>query len=253
MFIGAEANEKIKLSVIIPVHNEEKYIVGCLDSIQEASKAFTGTIEVVVVLNRCEDRTEEIARSYNCVIVREDTKNLSVIRNAGVRAARGEWIVSIDADSRMSENMLAEVERLLSDGQTIGGGVGAIRMDRVSAGIICSLLIILLPLMLKYGNISVGMFWCRREDFLAIGGFNEQMLMTEDADFAKRLKKHGQKKGQRFGTIRNAQLCTSTRKFDTHGDWGLFKNPGIILGYWTGGKGKSKKAADKAYYENQAR
>ncbi|MNS26749.1 hypothetical protein D3C72_586830 [compost metagenome] len=159
--------------------------------------------------------------------------------------------MSIDADSRMADNMLFEVERLLSDKSTIGGGVGAIQMERVSIGIICSVLVILLPLMLKYGNISVGMFWCRKADFIAIGGFNEEMLMTEDADFAKRLKQYGKKSGRRFGTIRKAKLFTSARKFDKQGDWVLFKNPDVILGYWTGGK--SRRAADKAYYENQAR
>jgi glycosyltransferase involved in cell wall biosynthesis len=45
------------------------------------------------------DRTEEIAVSLGCRMVREDARNLSRIRNAGVSAATGEMIVTIDADS----------------------------------------------------------------------------------------------------------------------------------------------------------
>ncbi|WP_442602018.1 glycosyltransferase [Paenibacillus sp. KN14-4R] len=251
MFIGVKDQERVDLTVIIPAHNEEKYIQRCLDSIQKAAASYQGGIEVVVVLNRCTDRTRQIAELYNCIIITEDSKNLSKIRNVGVRAARGEMIVTIDADSWMAENMLVEVDTLLKTGKYIGGGVGAIQFERVSIGIIASAMVILLPLLLRYGNIAVGMFWCYKKDFDAIQGFNEKMLMTEDADFAKRLKQWGKKNGKLFGIIRKATLFTSTRKFDTLGDWAIFKNPKIIMGYWTGGK--NQKAADLAYYEDQKR
>ncbi|WP_127531340.1 glycosyltransferase [Paenibacillus kobensis] len=251
MFIGANEQQQVDLSIIIPAHNEELYIGRCLDSIRKAAESFDGRIEVIVVLNRCTDQTKRIAESYNCVTLTEDSKNLSRIRNEGVRAARGEIIVTIDADSWMADNMLAEVGRLLKTGQYIGGGVGKIQFERVSFGIIMSALVILLPLMLKYGNIAVGMFWCRKRDFEAIGGFNEEMLMTEDAEFAKRLKQWGKKQRLQFGIIKQATLFTSTRKFDKMGDWAIFKHPSIIKGYWTGGK--NRHAADIAYYENQQR
>ncbi|MWC29380.1 glycosyltransferase [Paenibacillus sp. MMS18-CY102] len=251
MFIGADKQDRVDLSVIIPAHNEEKYIKRCLNSIAAAAESYKGNIEVIVVLNRCTDQTKQIAESYHCVTITEDSKNLSLIRNVGVRAARGNIIVTIDADSWMAENMLAEVGRLLSAGKTIGGGVGSIKFERVSLGIVASALIILLPLMLKYGNIAVGMFWCYKKDFEAIHGFDERMLMTEDADFAKRLKQWGKKQGKAFGIIRTATLFTSTRKFDKMGDWAIFKNPSIIKGYWTGGR--NREAADLAYYENQQR
>ncbi|BBI31315.1 glycosyltransferase [Cohnella abietis] len=251
MFIGVNEQAHVDLTVIIPAHNEEKYIQRCLDSIQKAAASFQGTVEVIVVLNRCTDKTQQIAESYHCVTITEDSKNLSIIRNTGVRAARGEIIVTIDADSWMGDNMLLEIDRLLKTGTYIGGGAGNMKFERVSLGIIASALVILLPLMLKYGNIAVGMFWCYKKDFEAIHGFDESMLMTEDADFAKRLKQWGKKQGKMFGAIKKAALFTSTRKFDTLGDWAIFRNPKIIVGYWTGGK--NRKAADLAYYEDQKR
>lgn len=249
MFAGAEETEEILFSVLIPAHNEEKYITKCLDSIANASANSIGRVEVIVILNRCTDRTEDIARSYNCIIVRDDRKNLSQIRNSGAAAARGEILVTIDADSRMTANMLSEIEWHLSTGKYIGGGTTG-RFERMSFGIAVSALALLVPMAIKYGAISVGIFWCRKSDFDAIGGFNENMLMSEDADFARRLKTYGKRFGKKYGTLTKAYMITSCRKFDQAGDWFLVRHPKLILAYL---KGTDHAHADQAYYENQGR
>ncbi|MFD1772870.1 glycosyltransferase [Paenibacillus rhizophilus] len=250
MFTGPEEEtEEILFSVLIPAHNEEKYIAKCLDSIAAASENCVGRVEVILILNRCTDKTEEIASSYNCVIVHDDRKNLSQIRNSGAAAARGEIVVTIDADSRMTANMLSEIEWLLSTGKYIGGGTTG-RFERMSLGIVVSALALLVPMAIKYGAISVGIFWCRKSDFDAIGGFNEDMLMSEDADFARRLKTHGKRCGKKYGTLTKAYMITSCRKFDREGDWFLVKHPKLILAYL---KGTDLRHADQAYYENQGR
>ena len=77
----------MKISIIIPAHNEENFIGNCLVAIQKAREGISIPVEVIVCANRCTDRTEEIARASGAVKVKEDAKNLSKIRNAGVRAA----------------------------------------------------------------------------------------------------------------------------------------------------------------------
>ena len=52
---------KTHISVIIPAHNEEKYIERCIESIKAADSVFPGNTEIIVVCNRCTDRTEHIA------------------------------------------------------------------------------------------------------------------------------------------------------------------------------------------------
>lgn len=240
--------EDVIVSIIIPAHNEEKYIGKCLESISKASKLLQNQVEIIVVLNRCTDKTEEIAKSYNCITVNNDDKNLSKIRNTGVERARGEVIVTIDADTQMNEHMLTKVVQNLSSGKYIGGGVTG-KFERMSLGIFVSTMLLIGPLLFKYGAISVGIFWCYKEDFKSINGFNEAMLMAEDADFAKRLKVWGKKKGKKYGTIQNGMI-TSSRKFDKHGDWVLLKRPKLILAYL---KGTDKQYADEAYYENHDR
>lgn len=246
--LEVQKKEDIKISIVIPAHNEEKYIGKCLESILKASKSFENQVETIVVLNRCTDRTEEIAKSYNCILLKNSDKNLSKIRNAGVDIARGEIIVTIDADTQMNEHVLSKAVENLITGKYIGGGVTG-KFERMSLGIFVSALLLIGPLFLKYGAISVGIFWCYKKDFQAINGFNENMLMAEDADFAKRLKDWGKKNGKKYGTIQNGMI-TSSRKFDKHGDWVLLKRPKMILAYL---KGTDQKHANEAYYENEDR
>ena len=208
-----------------------------------AAKGLEITVEVIVVLNRCSDRTEQIARSHGCVIVREDAKNLSMIRNAGVAAARGDIIVTCDADSRMHARSLAEIARRLESGQVVGGGA-LVLPERWSLGIIASGFAIL-PYLIFTG-VSYGQFWFWRRDFEAIGGFNPDFISVEDVDFAQRLKAHGRSTDRRWSTLFRTPLVTSCRKFDQFGDWYLVRNPGFVRSLF---RGDDRKAADRFWYD----
>ena len=122
-----------RFSILIPARNEEKYLPVCLESIKVAAEPFQGQVEIVVTLNRCTDRTGEIALAHGAKVVHDDSRNMARIRNAAARMATGEIIVTIDADSRMTSNMLVEIDRLLRTGQYIGGGV-RIMPERWSVG-----------------------------------------------------------------------------------------------------------------------
>jgi glycosyltransferase involved in cell wall biosynthesis len=233
-----------RFSILIPARNEERELPRCLESIRAASAPFPGQVEVVVALNRCTDRTEAIARASGATVVREDARNLARIRNAAARAASGEVIVTIDADSRMSPNMLTEIDRLLRGGRCVGGGA-RIRAERMSAGIAATGLVLGLIVVLRHG-VSAGLFWCLRTDFEAIGGFNEDLVSIEDVDFARRLKARGRATGRRFATIRRAHIVTSCRKFDLFGDWFLFRNPAMVFRLF---RRHSQEDADRFWYD----
>ena len=52
-------------TIVIPTHNEEKYIAKCIKAVRRAEKNVPDdNVQILVVLNRCTDRTEEIARKY---------------------------------------------------------------------------------------------------------------------------------------------------------------------------------------------
>lgn len=233
----------MRFSILIPARNEERYLPGCLDSIEAAAIPFPDQVEIIVALNRCTDHTEEIALAHGAKVVHDDSRNLAKIRNAAARAATGEILVTIDADSRMTANMLVEIDRLLQTGKYVGGGV-TIRPERWSCGIL--LTVLLLAVMLLWRRVSGGLFWCLRKDFEAIGGFNENLVSLEDLDFAKRLKAYGKSKGKRFMTIKKAHIITSCRKFDVFGDWYLLVNPRLVRRIL---RGKSQEDADQFYYD----
>ena len=211
--------------------------------IQQA-EAFAGIeVEVIVVLNRCSDRTEEIARAYGALVAREDERNLSKIRNAGAALATAPVLVTCDADSVPHEKTFSVVLEMLTTGKRVGGGSLTLP-ERYSLGILFSIASVM-PYLIWHG-VSFGLFWCRREDFEAIGGFNEELVSIEDLDFAKRLKKHGRKKGQGFGTNLKAPLKTSCRKFDQFGDWYLFLNPVFV---WRVFQGTDREVSDRFWYQ----
>lgn len=73
-FIKDVPDGNVKFSIIIPAHNEENYIGGCLESIAKAAQPYKDQVEVIVVLNRCTDKTKEIAQFYNCVTLENTDK-----------------------------------------------------------------------------------------------------------------------------------------------------------------------------------
>ena len=183
-----------------------------------------------------------VAEACGARIVFEDARNLSRIRNAGVATARGEVLVTIDADSRMSPTMLVEVLARLRSGRYIGGGV-RVYPERWSVGIVCSILVVV-PFLVWHG-VSAGMFWCRKSDFDAIGGFDERMNCIEDIDFGQRLKRRGRQLGQKYGTIRTAWIVTSCRKFDQFGDWYFVRKPWIVYRLFQ----RRQDTVDEFYYD----
>jgi len=231
------------LSVAIPAHNEEKYIARCIQSIALSARLAVHPVEVVVALNRCADRTQEIAESLGARCVVENTKCIATVRNAAVRASSAPAVATLDAASWMSPNTVSEVIKRVYDARYVGGG-SVIKPERVSVGIFLSLLVVA-PYVVTQ-RVSAGMFWFLRESFNALGGFDESLISVEDLDFALRLKAFGKARGKRFGTIWRHGITTSCRKFDRFGDWHLFRNPRLVREIFSG---TNRRAADHFYYE----
>lgn len=231
------------LSIAIPARNEERYIGTCIRSVHESARIAGVPIEVVVALNRCTDRTRQVAEDLGARCVVEDAKCIAAVRNAAVRATTAPYIVTVDADSRVKPGAISSVLRRLHCGQFVGGG-SAIAPERLSLGIVCSLAV-LVPHLLRL-RVSAGMFWFERKTFDALGGFDESLLSAEDLDFAVRLKRHGRLHGLRYSTLWKDGIVTSCRKFDTFGDWYLFRHPGLVR---TLLQGKNRSAADGFYYD----
>ncbi len=232
------------LSIAIPAHNEERCIERCIRSVLTSSERAGQPVEIVVALNRCTDRTREIAESMGAICVVEDRKSIAAVRNAAVRASTSAAIATLDADNWMQSGTVAEILRRVNDNQFVGGGSRVV-LERWSLGIVFSILA-MAPYVVRR-NIPAVTFWFLREAFDQIDGFNEDMVSLEDLDFALRLRAHGATQGKKYGAIsRRNGIIVSCRKFDTFGDWYLFLNPSLVRKIFTG---TDRIAADQFYYD----
>ncbi len=92
----------MKLSALVCAHNEEARLAECLRRL-----AFCD--EIVVVADRCTDRTQEIARQFGAVVVPGIFPLEGQRKTAGVNACSGEWIFEIDADEHVDPALAWEV------------------------------------------------------------------------------------------------------------------------------------------------
>lgn len=218
-FFEMAAKNHKSVSVIIPAHNEERYIKRCIRSVRQAANKYQGETEIIVVCNRCTDRTDIIARKYGARVFYNEDRCIAKVRNTGIRMAKGEIIITIDSDNRMTTGTIREIVSMINSGVYIGGGA-PMRFERYSFPL--ALNDLMCRVSFRLTGLYCGIFWAEKKTFESIGGFVEQKAM-EDVATARKLKKYGKKHGKKYGCLKHNYLINSTRKFDALGDWLYFK------------------------------
>jgi glycosyltransferase involved in cell wall biosynthesis len=103
-----------KISVAIITKNEEENIRECLESVRWAD-------EIVVVDGGSTDRTRDICREFEARVFEEEWKGFARQKNSAVDKTRNEWVLSLDADERISPELQKEIqERLAVDSPADG-------------------------------------------------------------------------------------------------------------------------------------
>ena len=105
----AGSREKVRFSIVIPAYNEEYYLADCLRSL--AAQDFGGRFEVIVVDNNSTDSTSAIARAAGATVLTELERGVCPARQRGTETARGEIVVSADADTVYDPGWLSDIER----------------------------------------------------------------------------------------------------------------------------------------------
>lgn len=101
----------IKISVVIPVYNTEKYINKCLDSIVSQSLK---EIEIIIVNDGSYDNSNLLIEQYKklderIVVINKKNGGLSSARNAGIKRARGKYIINIDSDDWIEQDYFKDL------------------------------------------------------------------------------------------------------------------------------------------------
>lgn len=93
-----------KISVVLAVFNEENYLEACLDAV----KSFAW--EIVIVDGGSIDKTLEIAKKYKARIIHTDNpKIFHINKNMAIDAAKGDWILQLDADEVVTKDLVEEI------------------------------------------------------------------------------------------------------------------------------------------------
>jgi hypothetical protein len=199
-------------SIIIPAFNEAAYLNGTLTSVKNAQSFLAHRIgEVIVVDNNSTDNTAQIAKSFGATVVFEPINQISRARNCGAKAAKGKYLIFLDADTTLSQQLLGETLKLLSTGEIAGGGTvldySGTKLLRVK------LLIWFWNFLSRFRKLAAGLYlFCLKQAWEDIGGFDETVYIAEELIFSKHLKKWAKKHNMKF-RILDIPIRTSLRKF----------------------------------------
>ncbi|HVC91877.1 MAG TPA: TIGR04283 family arsenosugar biosynthesis glycosyltransferase [Acidobacteriaceae bacterium] len=201
----------MRISVIIPVLNEREDLPQTLHALAE----FPNIHEVIVVDGGSSDGTREWLSTNlpaNGLVI-DGARGRGNQLNAGARAATGEALLFLHADTRLPENAIQQITDALAEPDVIGGGFYLHFLESkpwtlnvVSSGINFR------TRLLRRSTGDQAIF-SRRDSFVAAGGFT-QWPIFEDVDFVQRLKRLG-----RFAII-PSHVATSARRYIT---WGVLR------------------------------
>jgi len=205
----------VLITIAIPAFNEEKLLPSTLAAVVESGEAFTERgweIEVVVCDNNSTDSTAEIAEAAGAQVVFEKHNQISRARNAAGNAAKGEWIIFIDGDSKPSK-ALFEATAVAMDKKEIVGGGATVKFE-VKQYWMFTFCLVVWNAVSRVMRLPAGSYiFCRAEDFHELNGFSEKFYAGEEIDFGRRLKKLGKQHRQRLQILNQTPLATSPRRF----------------------------------------
>lgn len=178
--LGAEDRGTLPLSVVIIAENEENRIAGCIESVIAAAERAVPAFEVILVDSASTDRTVPIAEEYPVSILEipsGQTISCGAGRHVGDRAARGELVLHVDGDMRLTETWLAEAVAVLREEPEVAGVEGWLNESHADE---------IQPVH------KVGGVMCYDAEALAsVGGFDPFLQGYEDVDVGYRLSAAG--------------------------------------------------------------
>jgi glycosyltransferase involved in cell wall biosynthesis len=211
----------MKISVIIPAFNEERFLPQTLEHLQLAEEHLgvvpDRDVEIIVVDNASSDRTVEIALAAGTRVIPIPEHNIARVRNAGASAATGDLLIFLDADTLVPGILLSRIVQVMEEPTCLGGAADT---DYQPARPSIRAYVRLWRLIgLCLGMAQGALQFCRRDAFTALRGYDETIYMGEDVDFYWRLSKLAKARGQHIQFLRDVRVVPSCRRFDRWPTW----------------------------------
>jgi cellulose synthase/poly-beta-1,6-N-acetylglucosamine synthase-like glycosyltransferase len=192
------------ISFVVPAHNEARYLAATLEAIHAAARALGSPYEIVVADDASTDGTGEIAVAGGARVIRVAHRQIAATRNSGARAASGERLIFVDADTHVNAAVVGAAIAAMQRGAV--GGSAMVRFP-AEAPWWAHVLVKLILALVRAFRLAAGCFlFCTRAAFEQAGGFDERYFGAEEWVLSQALKKVG-----RFVVLREAVL-TSARK-----------------------------------------
>jgi glycosyltransferase involved in cell wall biosynthesis len=183
------------ISLVIPAYNEQDYLPACLDAVMR--NVGGQAREIIVVDNNSTDGTKQVVERYPGVTyVFEPSKGITRARQRGYRAASGDIIAYIDADTQPPPGWIEQIWEQFAghpDLACLSGPYSFYDLSRIRNTMTSGWFVAAQPLYKITGYMVVGgNFAIRREVLDKMGGFDSSIeFYGEDVDIAKRARKHG--------------------------------------------------------------
>lgn len=207
------------VSILICTFNRAPFLGETLRALSEAPCP-NCRVEIVVVDNNSTDATAALAEREGAKVVFEKENRISKARNAGGRAATGDWILFIDADSMLSRALFERIRERMENRRVAGGGA-LIEFDRAPlwGWAMSAVHWITAPLTGIGGGPCL---FLRADGFRAIGGFREELYGSEELYFSRDAAAWAKRNGMRFVIVRRPHIVTSGRRFRMNGPREIF-------------------------------
>jgi glycosyltransferase involved in cell wall biosynthesis len=203
----------MKISVIVPAFNEEKLIGETLERIRHATASFAKlgwSTELIVCDNNSTDSTAALARAAGAEVVFEPVNQIGRARNCGAEAATGDWLVFVDADSRPTPGLFADVARHIESGRCLAGG-STVRLDERL--FLADFWVGCWNVFSRVRKWAAGSFiFCETKAFREVGGFDLDLFVSEELDLSKKLNKLARRQKKKVVILHRHPLLTSARK-----------------------------------------
>lgn len=209
------------ISFVVPAYNEERLLGATLDAIHAAARAVGRPYEIVVANDASTDTTPDIARAHGARVVDCSHRQIARVRNTGATASTGEILIFVDADTLISGAVVRASLEALERGAVGGGSLPDVEGRMPWWG----------PMVLwAVDRFMRSMHWAAgccvfvtRAAFLAAGGFDERVFVSEELFLSQALKKIGRV------VILRERVVTSGRKLRTHSAWDMIRLLGLLF------------------------
>ncbi len=189
------------ISFVLPAHNEEGIIVDTLSLLRKGAEGIPH--EIILSDDGSTDRTAEVAMSRADRVIRynnEQPKTIGAARNRGARAAQGDILFFLDSDVRIREPQIffPKVMQYFQTDPALVAMTVSVRVSPEAETRADWLVLSVFDLYFRLANNVFGFglthgkcMIVRATAFEDVGGFNEHMAASEDADLFIRLSKKG--------------------------------------------------------------